>query len=184
MLHPASAGLKRSPQSRPGRLHFRVLRRWEALSICPKQHGTGRSTADIAARSKAAKGAKGVERPSQAGKAAVPTAAQKRKQREADAQELAKRLAIPVEQRRAEAEARELREAEGRATAKRVREEVAEEERERAAAAKQARGEQKQLKDELNAWEAQHQRKLKREAVRPALRSGAQSQVSSVPGLV
>ena len=38
---------------------------------------------------------------------------------------------------------------------------MAEEERERAAAAKQARGELKQLKDELNAWEAQHQRKLK-----------------------
>ena len=133
----------------------------EAGTKVPKQRGTGRSAADIAARSKAARGAKGAEQPSQAGKAAVPTAAQKRKQREADAQVLAKRQALPVEQRRAEAEARE---AEGRAAAKRVREVAAEEERERAA----ARAEQKQLRAELNAWEAQNGRKLKPSDLRSA----------------
>ena len=66
-----------------------------------------------------------------------------------------------MEQRRAEAEARE---AEGRAAAKRVREVAAEEERERAA----ARAEQKQLRAELNAWEAQNGRKLKPSDLRSA----------------
>ena len=124
------------------------------MAKVPKQRGTGRSTADIAVRSRAAKAAKAAERPSQAGKAALPTAAQKRKQREADEQARTKRQAVPVEQRRAEAEAREE---EARAAAKRVREEVAQDERERAA----ARAEQKQLRAELNAWEAQNGRKLK-----------------------
>ena len=90
----------------------------EAGTKVPKQRGTGRSTADIAVRSRAAKAAKAAERPSQAGKAALPTAAQKRKQREADEQARTKRQAVPVEQRRAEAEAREE---EARAAAKRVR---------------------------------------------------------------
>ena len=86
---------------------------------------------------------------------AVPTAAQKRKQREADTQALAKRQALPVEQRRTEAEARE---ADARAVAQRVCQEVAaEEERERTA----VRAEHKLLRAELDAWEVQNQRKLK-----------------------
>ena len=93
----------------------------EAGEHVPKQRGTGRSAAAIADRTKAAKAAKAAERPSQAGKAVVPTAAQKRKQRDADVQTLAKRQAVPVEQRRAEAEARE---AAAYAAAKRVRAEV------------------------------------------------------------
>ena len=129
----------------------------EAGTKVPKQRGTGRSAADIADRSKAAKVAKGAERPAQAGKAPVPSAAQKRKEREAAIQVLAKRQALPVEQRRAEA----TREAEARAAAERVREEVAGEERERAAAEKLARAERTQLKAKLNAWEAQNKRKLK-----------------------
>jgi len=126
----------------------------EAGAKVAKQRGTGRSAADIAGRAKAARAAQAAERPSQAGKAPVPTAAQKRKQREADSQALAKRQALPVEQRRAEAEARA---AEARAAAQRVCREAAAEEREREA----ARAEHKQLRAQLNAWEAQNQRKLK-----------------------
>ena len=72
---------------------------------------------------------------------------------------LAKRQAVPVEQRRAEAEARE---AEARATAKRVREE-AETEATAAREAKRVSSEERaELKAQLNAWERQNGRRLKK----------------------
>ena len=156
--HTSGPCRARQPVKPPAAHAHKAPQLAEAGAKVAKQRGTGRSAADIAVRSKAAKRAKGAEQPSQAGKAAVPTATQKRKQRESDAQALAKRRAIPVEQRRAEAEARE---AETRTAAQRVREEVAQEERERAAARSEQEEEQKQLRAELNAWEAQNQRKLK-----------------------
>ena len=153
--HTAGPCRARLPVKPPAAHAHKAPQLAEAGTKVAKQRGTGRSSADIAGRAKAARAAKAEERPSQAGKAVVPTAYQKRKQRTEEVQALAKRQALPVEQRRAEAEART---AESRAAVQRVcREVAAEEEREGAA----ARAEHQQLKAQLNAWEAQNQRKLK-----------------------